>query len=108
MEVSGQPHAPAALLPVREPRYPLSVGWVGHRVSEDMLEKGKILSSAGNRTPDNPVHCPVELRYLELDCADFQFHFSVKQRGGLAKGWYPVSHCMVEIFAFISNCYYHV
>jgi hypothetical protein len=37
-----------------------------------------------------------------------RFHFSITQRSGLAKRCYPLSHCMVEILAFIWNCYYHV
>jgi hypothetical protein len=84
------------------------VDWVGHIVSVDILEKGNIHSSAGNRTTGNPVRSPVELRSTVQTYGHFRFHFSVKYRSGLAKGRYPVSNCMVGIFAFIANCYYHV
>jgi hypothetical protein len=110
MEVSGQLHAPAALLPGKEPWHPLCVDWVGHVVSADMLEKGNIFSSAGNRKPGKSVaHLNYAVSSSTVQTSGhFRFHFSVKRRSGLAKGRYPMSNCMVERGGFISNCYYHV
>jgi len=48
MEVSGQLHAPAALLPGKEP----SVPWVAPTADLDaMARRKKALAPAGNRTP---------------------------------------------------------
>jgi len=49
MEVSGQLHDTAALLPRKEPLVlNCTGGWVGRRVSPDVLEKSKIGCPAGN------------------------------------------------------------
>jgi ribosome modulation factor len=42
MEVNGQPHAPAALFPRKEPRSYWIGGWVGSREGMDIMERRKI------------------------------------------------------------------
>jgi hypothetical protein len=54
--VSGQRHAPAALLPPgKGPPVPIGThwtgGWVGPRAGLDTEATGKIFALAGNRTP---------------------------------------------------------
>jgi hypothetical protein len=55
MEVSGHIHAPAALSPGQQRRYPFDMiwGWVGPRAGLDAVAKRKmpISAPAGNRTP---------------------------------------------------------
>jgi hypothetical protein len=52
MEVSGQIHAPVALIPAKNPRYLWIEGWVGPRASIDAVAKRKkIPAPTGNRIP---------------------------------------------------------
>jgi hypothetical protein len=62
MEMSGQLHSLAALLPEKEPGTHMLGGWVGPRAGLDVVGKRKSLACAGNRTP---VVQPVARREAE-------------------------------------------
>jgi len=57
MEVSGQLHAPAALLPVIG-------GWVGPRAGLDTVSKREIPSNRGESNLDHPINQPIASRYM--------------------------------------------
>ena len=56
MEMSIQPHGPAALAPAK-----LQGGWVSPRTGLDVLEERKIPCFCENRIPDRPVRSPVSV-----------------------------------------------
>jgi hypothetical protein len=62
MEVNGQLHDPAALLPGKEPLVPIVVGWVGPRTSLDTVAKRKIPSPCQDSNP--PIIQPVAQHYI--------------------------------------------
>jgi hypothetical protein len=52
MELSGQIHAPTALNPTKEPRYPLDRGLNGSQnLSEHCGEKKNLMPMLGSRNP---------------------------------------------------------
>jgi hypothetical protein len=55
MDVSGQFHAPAALLPRNGLLYALDKGWLGTRAGLALWRREKSLIPAGNRTPAVPT-----------------------------------------------------
>jgi hypothetical protein len=64
MEVSGQLHAPAALLPRKEPPATHWIGgWVGPRAVLDVVVKRKIPSPHRESNPRTPIVRPVAQRY---------------------------------------------
>jgi len=58
MEVSGQLNAPAALLPEKEPRYPLDRRLGGPRVGLDAVVKRKIPSPCNVPESRRPYFTP--------------------------------------------------
>jgi hypothetical protein len=60
MEVSGQPHALAALLPGKEPTVPieLNAGW-DSRVGFDAVEKRKFSFPCRESNPNSPAVRPI-------------------------------------------------
>jgi hypothetical protein len=67
MEVSGQLHAPATLLPGKSPPGTLWVGgWVGPRASLAAVKKRKILTLPGVK-PSRPARSPSLYRLNYLD-----------------------------------------
>jgi hypothetical protein len=65
MGVSGQHHAPAALLPPGKgpPGTHWTGGWVGPRAGLDTEARGKILCPRWESNPDRPVVQPVVRHY---------------------------------------------
>jgi hypothetical protein len=65
MGVSGQRHAPAALLPPGKgpPGTHCTGGWVGPRAGLDTEATGKILCPRQGSNPDRPVVQPVVRHY---------------------------------------------
>jgi hypothetical protein len=56
MEVSGELHAPATLLPVKEPPVTIVLGgWVGSRVGMDTVEQRRIPCPCHELNPAHPV-----------------------------------------------------
>jgi hypothetical protein len=62
MDVSGQLHDPAALLPGKEP---LIGGWVGPSAVLDAVVKRKIPSHRRESNPRTPIIQPVAQRYTD-------------------------------------------
>jgi hypothetical protein len=54
MDLSGQPHAPVALVPRKQPVVSRICGCISPRASVDFLKKEKFFP-AGIRTPDYPT-----------------------------------------------------
>jgi hypothetical protein len=61
MEVSSQPHAPAALAPAKA-----QGGWVGPGTGLDVQRRKKIPCSCGIRTPDRPARSPVSVTAVRV------------------------------------------
>jgi hypothetical protein len=63
MEVSGQLHTQAALLPEKSPRCPLNAGLDGPQNQSGGYEEEKKIAPGGNRTPAGslPVAIPTEV-----------------------------------------------
>jgi hypothetical protein len=61
MEVSSQPHVPAALAPAEA-----QGGWMGPGTGLDVLEERKIPCSCGDRTPDRPARSPVSVTAVRV------------------------------------------
>jgi hypothetical protein len=68
MGVSGQRHAPAALLPPgeRTPGTHWTGGWVGPRAGLDTEATGKILCPCRESNPDRPIVQPVDFIYKDF------------------------------------------
>jgi hypothetical protein len=68
MEVSGQLHAPTALLlRERAPATQRIGGWVGSRAILDAVVKRKILSPHRESNPRTPIVQPIAHRYVLLE-----------------------------------------
>jgi hypothetical protein len=65
--VSGQLHAPAALLPWKSPGTHFIGGWVDPRAGLDDMEKWKVLNLPGLELPLPLVVQPVASRYTDWD-----------------------------------------
>jgi hypothetical protein len=63
IELSGQLHAPGALSPGKEPRYPLGKGWAGPRAGLDAMTKisGPFESRSAGRQARNLATTLTEL-----------------------------------------------
>jgi hypothetical protein len=65
LEVSGELHAPAALPPGEEPRYPLDRRLGGPQSRPGRHEEEKILDPTWTRTPTPQSSNPVASRYTD-------------------------------------------
>jgi hypothetical protein len=71
MEVSGQLHTPAALLPGKEPPGTHWIGgWVGPRAGLDAMVKRKIPRPRRESNPRAPIVQPVAQRYTDWAVTD--------------------------------------
>jgi hypothetical protein len=66
MDVSGQPHAPAALPPEKTPDAHWIEGWVDPRAGLDTAVKRKIPSRCQDSNPDHTAHLRVFIYFLIL------------------------------------------
>jgi hypothetical protein len=82
MEISGQLHAPAALLLGKNTGTRWTGDWIGPIGDLDVLGKKKSLTLAGIRTLDRPARSLVarNFKYLRWDCG-----FLIKRPAGLKK-----------------------
>jgi hypothetical protein len=64
IEVSGQLHAPAVLLPLKEPPYPWLGGWVDPRAGLDDVEIENSLPYLDSNSDPSVVQ-PVASRYID-------------------------------------------